>query len=55
MFKLIRRLIVLSAIGAAVGYFMQQRRREDTWDAEDPEGDWGMAQTDLQHTPPAQT
>lgn len=52
MFKLLRRLAVLAAIGAVVGYFLNRRRQEDTWDAEDPDGDWGMEQSDLQRTPP---
>ena len=51
MFGLLRRMVVLAAIGAAVGYFVKRRKQEDVWDAEDPEGDWGMAQTDLQRAP----
>ena len=48
MFGLLRRLVVLAAIGAAVGYCVQRRKQQDVWDAEDPDGDWGLAKTDLQ-------
>jgi hypothetical protein len=48
MLKLLGRLAILAAIGAAIGYFLKRRTRADVWDAEDPEGDWGLAQVDLQ-------
>ena len=51
MIRLLSRVLVLAAIGAAVGYFFQRRKQEDVWDAEDPDGDWGLAQTDLQRSP----
>lgn len=47
MFKLLRRLAVLAAIGGAVGYFFKQRKQEDTWDADEPDGDWGVKQSNL--------
>jgi hypothetical protein len=50
MFRLLSRLLVLAAIGAAAGYFIQRRKQEDVWDAEDPDGDWGLAQSDLQRS-----
>ena len=51
MFKLVRRLVVLAAIGGAAGYFIRRRKQEDLWDAEDPDGDWGLEQSDLARTP----
>lgn len=47
MVKLFRRLMVLAAIGGAVGYFVKQRRQEDRWEADDPEGDWGVKQSNV--------
>jgi hypothetical protein len=49
--KLLGRLAILAAIGAAIGYIAQRRRQsrqQDVWDAEDPDGDWGLAQMELQ-------
>jgi hypothetical protein len=49
--KFLGRLAILAAIGAAIGYIAQRRkqaRQNDVWDAEDPDGDWGLAQMELQ-------
>ena len=51
MLKILGRLAILAAIGAAIGYVIQRRKQGDIWDAEDPDGDWGLAQTDLQRAP----
>ena len=54
MIRLLSRVLVLAAIGAAVGYVVQKRKQgDDIWDAEDPDGDWGLAQMDLQRAPTA--
>lgn len=52
--KLLSRLAILAAIGAAIGYIAQRRKQgnqRDIWDAEDPDGDWGLAQMELQGSP----
>jgi hypothetical protein len=49
--KVLGRLAILAAIGAAIGYVIQRRKQGDVWDAEDPDGDWGLAQMDLQRSP----
>jgi hypothetical protein len=51
MFKLVRRLIMLAAIGGAVSYFIRRRKQDDLWDADEPEGDWGVEQTHLSRSP----
>ena len=51
MFGLIRRLVVLAAIGGAVGYVVRRRQHEELWAADDPEGDWGLEQTGLNRAP----
>ncbi|MGE0542988.1 MAG: hypothetical protein AB7R89_22705 [Dehalococcoidia bacterium] len=54
MLKLLSRLAILAAIGAAIGYIAQRRKQgnqRDIWDAEDPDGDWGLAQMELQGSP----
>ena len=51
MLKLLGRLAILTVIGAAIGYIAQRRRQarqKEVWDAEDPDGDWGLAQLELQ-------
>ena len=55
MFKLLRRLVVLAAIGGAVGYVMRRRKGDDDWDADNPEGDWGLEQSDLSRRPSGRT
>lgn len=45
MFKLLGRLVLLAAIGGAIGYFVKQSRQEDEWDADYPEDDWASEQT----------
>ena len=52
MFKLVRRLIVLAAIGGAVSYVMNRRKKDDTWDSDDG-GDWTMEGTEADRRPPA--
>jgi hypothetical protein len=52
--KLLSRLVILAAIGAAIGFVAQRRKQEnqrDVWDAEDPDGDWGLAKMELQGSP----
>jgi hypothetical protein len=51
MLKVLGRLAILAAIGAAIGYVVQRRKQGDVWDPEDPDGDWGLAQIDLQRSP----
>jgi hypothetical protein len=48
--KILGRLAILAAIGAVIGYVFQRRKQDDVWDPEDPDGDWGMAQADLQRS-----
>ncbi len=55
MLKVLGRLAILAAIGAAIGYVIQRRKQGDVWDAEDPDGDWGLAQMDLQRSPQGTT
>jgi hypothetical protein len=44
--KLITRLLVVAAIGAAVGYVLR-RRRASEWDPERPDGTWGLERSGL--------
>jgi len=48
MFKLIRRMAMFAVVAGAVGYFVKRRTTDDVWDAEQPEGDYGMKQYGLQ-------
>lgn len=46
MFKLLSRLMLLAAIGGAIGYFVKRGRQEDERDADYPEDDWASEQSE---------
>ena len=50
MKKLISGLALGAVLAAVAGFVLRRRTRGAVWDPEDPEGDWGMALTDLQRT-----
>jgi hypothetical protein len=53
MKKLISGLALGAALAAIASIVLRRRSPSAIWDPEDPEGDWGMALSDLQRTPAA--
>jgi hypothetical protein len=50
MKKLISGLALGAALAAVASVVLRRRSRGAVWDPEDPEGDWGMAQSDLRRS-----
>lgn len=45
MFKLLRRLMLIAAIGAVISFVLRRKNEDDEWDTDDLDDDWGVEET----------